>query len=154
MLHTLASLLTCMSRKLWSFVMAALLAAHTAQPARAQAAVDWTAAEAVFEANRASGDSPPRAKGAAKCAGYWMMHGAAVVRGEFPQAALDALDPELISREEAGLNALVLSRLFSNLRDYEKAKEEAQALIPRVLDGERDAIRDYFGQLGRCSFGP
>jgi hypothetical protein len=125
-----------------------------AQPAAAQLVVDWTAVEAVFEANRASGNSPPKGKGAARCAGYWMMHGAALARGEFPQAALDALDPELTSREEAGLNAVVLSRLFSNLRDYEKAKKEAQALIPRVLKGERDAIRAYFGRLGTCSFGP
>jgi hypothetical protein len=129
-------------------------AACAAQSAQAGAAVDWTAAKAAFEANRASGNSPPKGKVAAKCAGYWMMHGAALVRSEFPQAALDALDPELTSREEAGINALVFSRLSSNLRDYEKAKKEAQALIPRLLNGERDAIRDYFGLLGRCSFGP
>lgn len=130
-------------------------AACAAQSAQAQTAVDWTAAEAAFKANRASGNSPPKGKAAAKCAGYWMMHGAALVRGEFPKAALDALDPELTSREEAGINAIVFSRLASNLlRDYEKAKKEAQALIPRVINAERAAIRDYFGQLGRCSFGP
>jgi hypothetical protein len=129
-------------------------AACTAQSAQAGAAGDWAAAQGVFKANRASGNSPPKGKAAAKCAGYWMMHGAALVRGEFPQAALDALDPELTSRDEAGINALVFSRLTSNLRDYDKAKKEAQALIPRLLNGERDAIRDYFGQLGRCSFGP
>ena len=129
-------------------------AACAAQSAQAQAAVDWMSAQAVFHANRASGNSPPKGKAAAKCAGYWMMHGAALVRGDFPQAALAALDPELASREEAGINALVFSRLSSTVRDYEKAKKQAQALIPRVLNGEREAIRAYFSQLGRCSFGP
>lgn len=128
--------------------------ACAAQSAQAQAAVDWTAAQAAFQVNRASGNARPKGKVAAKCTGYWMMHGAALVRGDFPQSALDALDPELTSRDEAGINALAFSHLPSSLRDYEKAKKEAQALIPRVLNGERDAIRDYFGQLGRCSFGP
>ena len=143
-----------MIRKTGGLAIAGVLAAFAGHTAQAQATIDWAAAETAFEENRASGNTPPRGKGAARCAGYWVTHVGALTRGEFPQAALDVLDPELTSKDEAGLNAIVFSQRFTDVRDYTEAKAEAEALLPRVVSGEGNAIRDYFRQLGRCSAGP
>ncbi len=122
-------------------------------PAVASDAVDWQSAEAIFQAGRASVKQPPKGNGAAKCAGYWMIHGIALKNKDFPLGAVAIFDSELALVDEAANNSLFFGMMASNARTYEKAKTKAKRLLSGVLNGDARAVKKYFGVLGRCSFG-
>lgn len=131
------------------------LALSAAPPVQqASAAVDWDLAAATFVDNRADGSRPPMGKGGARCAAYWTTHAGALTRKALPPEAIAKFDPELTSRDEAGMNAMVFSQLTRSERDYAKGKEEAAAgLLARLLTGDRASLVSYFKQLGECSMG-
>jgi hypothetical protein len=122
--------------------------------AQQPAAVDWHLAVATFAANRADGSHPPTGKGASRCAGYWTAHVGALTRKAFPPEALAGFDAELTSGDEASLNALTFSQLTTDGDEYLKRKDEAAAMLARLLAGDRESLVAYFRQLARCSMGP
>jgi hypothetical protein len=120
---------------------------------QAPAAVDWDLAVATFAANRGDGSKPPMGKGGARCAAYWTTHAGALTRKALPPEAIAKFDPELTSSDEAGMNAMVFSQLTRSERDYVKGKEEAAAVLAKLLTGDRASLVSYFKQLGVCSMG-
>ena len=51
------------------------------------------------------------------------------------------------------MNAMVFSQLTRSERDYVKGKEEAAAVLAKLLTGDRASLVSYFKQLGECSMG-
>jgi hypothetical protein len=121
--------------------------------AQEQVGIDWDVAVATFNAHRPDGLKPPKGKRASRCAAYWVTHLGALNREAFVPEAIAKFDAELASGDEAGLNALVFSRLTSDQREYIKGKNEAEAMLARLLTGERESLVSYFKQLARCSMG-
>ncbi len=140
-----------MTRGRLPFLLALAIAASTS--AAAAGPVDWKMAASTFLANRADGTKPQGGKGAARCAGYWLIHAGALKRGVFPKEAVALFDSEIAVQDEGLINAMVYSRLNADVRSYEKSKAEATQLQDKFLAGDAKALKSYFTTLGKCSFG-
>jgi hypothetical protein len=132
-----------------------LVLAGTAVPSSAQESIDWFEAEKAFQSSRADRKKIPKGRGASTCAAYWLIYSWAVKGGDIPQEALDVLDPEISSLEEANLNVVVfLARASSNPWAYRNAKAAAEKRMAKLLVGDKKELKTYFVRLGKCSFGP
>ena len=116
-------------------------------------ALDWETAVAAFSVGEQRSPMVFTDKDAARCRGRWRLHADAVVDGAFPDAAISALNDQLL--RPSAMHAIdFYGTEYEDRPTARKSSDEAERLLTQALAGDAAAARTYFEDLGLCSTHP